>query len=52
MQSELGENLTDQYSGYAIYLPSLQSGYAKLPYADQASVRNGNLPNGFNPNNS
>ncbi|WP_294619202.1 hypothetical protein [uncultured Roseovarius sp.] len=56
----IGENLTAQYEGYAIYLPSLQRGYANLPYSDVASVRDGNLPQGcnladldfLNPNNN
>ncbi|WP_157132347.1 hypothetical protein [Roseobacter sp. AzwK-3b] len=39
-----GENLTDRYTGYAIYLPSLQKQYAAYPLRPKTSVRGGDLP--------
>lgn len=42
-----GENLTAQYKDYAIYLPSLQQGYAAFPFGDSSSVRDGDLPKGL-----
>lgn len=42
-----GENLTAQYSDYAVYLPSLQQGYAAFPFRDPSSVREGVLPKGL-----
>ena len=32
--SAVGENLSVQYDGYAVYLPSLQRGYARYPLRD------------------
>lgn len=42
-----GENLTEQYKDYAVYLPSLQQGYAAFPFRDASSVRDGDLPKGL-----
>lgn len=42
-----GENLTAQYSDQAVYLPSLQQGYAAFPFRDPNSVRDGILPKGL-----
>ena len=42
-----GENLSAQYKDYAVYLPSLQQGYAAFPMRDPATVRGGVLPNGL-----
>jgi hypothetical protein len=42
-----GENLSDQYKDQAIYLPSLQQGYAAFPFRNLASVRDGVLPKGL-----
>lgn len=42
-----GENLTEQYKDYAVYLPSLQQAYAAFPYRDPKSVRDGALPDGL-----
>ena len=42
-----GVNLTEQYKDYAIYLPSLQQGYAAFPFRDPSSVRDGDLPPGL-----
>lgn len=42
-----GENLSAQYKDYAVYLPSLQQGYAAFPLRDQSSIRDGDLPKGL-----
>lgn len=42
-----GEDLTSRYKGYAIYLPSLQQGYAAFAHRTDKSVREGNLPKGL-----
>ncbi|TDW35459.1 hypothetical protein LY39_03179 [Roseinatronobacter bogoriensis subsp. barguzinensis] len=42
-----GENFTAQYDNKAVYLPSLQQGYAAFPFKDAKSVRNGALPKNF-----
>lgn len=42
-----GENFSAQYDGKAIYLPSLQQGYAAFPFKDTRSVRDGDLPAKF-----
>ena len=42
-----GEDLTSQYSDQAVYLPSLQQGYAAFPFRDPSSVRDGVLPKGL-----
>jgi hypothetical protein len=42
-----GENLSAQYSDQAVYLPSLQQGYAAFPFRDPSSVRDGILPKGL-----
>ena len=42
-----GENFNDQYEDQAIYLPSLQQGYANFPFQDSKRVRGGNLPAGL-----
>ncbi|MGY6549450.1 MAG: hypothetical protein ACXIU7_10670 [Roseinatronobacter sp.] len=42
-----GENFSAQYDGKAIYLPSLQQGYAAFPFKDTRSVRDGDLPEKF-----
>jgi hypothetical protein len=46
-QAVTGENLSTQYKDYAVYLPSLQQGYAAFPMRDPATVRGGILPNGL-----
>ena len=46
-QENKGENLSTQYKDYAVYLPSLQQGYAAFPMRDPATVRGGILPNGL-----
>jgi hypothetical protein len=45
----MSENLTDRYknNNYAIYVPSLQSGYAQYAVKQNKDVRNGALPRGF-----
>jgi hypothetical protein len=42
-----GEDLSEQYKDQAVYLPSLQQGYAAFPFRDQKSVRDGVLPAGL-----
>ena len=42
-----GENLSAQYADQAVYLPSLQKGYAAFPFQDPKSVRDGVLPAGL-----
>lgn len=42
-----GENLSAQYADQAVYLPSLQQGYAAFPFRDLKSVRDGVLPAGL-----
>jgi hypothetical protein len=39
-----GESFNAAYENYAIYLPSLQQQYARLPLADPTAIRNGQLP--------
>ncbi len=46
-QAVTGENLSTQYKDYAVYLPSLQQGYAAFPMRDPSTVRGGVLPNGL-----
>ena len=41
------ENLTERYADYAVYLPSLQKQYATEATRENAEVRNGDLPAGF-----
>jgi len=40
----IGESFNAAYEDYAIYLPSLQQQYARLPLANPATIRNGQLP--------
>jgi hypothetical protein len=40
----IGESFNAAYEDYAIYLPSLQQQYARLPLADPATIRNAQLP--------
>lgn len=42
-----GENLSVGYEDCAIYLPSLQHGYATFPLRDESTVRDGVLPDGL-----
>jgi len=42
-----GEDFTAQYADRAVYLPSLQKGYASFPFKDTKSVRNGAVPANF-----
>ena len=44
-----GEDLTKRYrdNRYAIYIPSLQSGYAQFATKQNRDVRDGDLPNSF-----
>lgn len=41
------ENLTERYADYAVYLVSLQKQYAYEATRENAEVRNGDLPQGF-----
>ena len=41
------ENLTERYADYAVYLPSLQKQYATEATRENAEVRDGDLPKGF-----
>lgn len=45
----VGENLSVQYDGYAVYLPSLQRGYARYPLRDASKHHAESLPRGFEP---
>lgn len=42
-----GVNLTEAYEDYAIYLPSLQQGYAAYPLRDASTVKQGDIPKGL-----
>lgn len=42
-----GVNLSAAYEDYAIYLPSLQQGYAAYPLRDASSVKQGDIPKGL-----
>ena len=42
-----GQDLTAQYADQAVYLPSLQKGYAAFPFKDAKTVRDGELPAGL-----
>ncbi|MFU8864637.1 MAG: hypothetical protein ACNA7O_12045 [Rhodobacterales bacterium] len=42
-----GENLTARNKNYAVYLPSLQTGYAQFPFRCADTVREGQLPKGL-----
>ena len=42
-----GVNLSAAYEDYAIYLPSLQQGYAAYPLRDANSIKQGDIPNGL-----
>jgi hypothetical protein len=43
-----GVNLSAAYEDYAIYLPSLQQGYAAYPLRDASTVKQGDIPKGLN----
>ena len=42
-----GVNLSDAYEDYAIYLPSLQQGYAAYPMRDASNFKQGDIPKGL-----
>ena len=42
-----GVNLSAAYEDYAIYLPSLQQGYAAYPLRELGTTRQGEVPNGL-----
>ena len=42
-----GVNLSNAYENYAIYLPSLQQGYAAYPLRDTSSIKQGDMPKGL-----
>lgn len=42
-----GEDFSAPYKDYAVYLPSLQQGYAAFPYRNPSTIRNGVLPDNF-----
>lgn len=42
-----GVNLSAAYDDYAIYLPSLQQGYATYPLRDASTVKQGDIPKGL-----
>lgn len=42
-------DLTDRYSEYAVYLPSLQQPYAEFALKERGDVRQGNIPRNFRP---
>jgi hypothetical protein len=44
-----GEDLSVQYDGYAVYLPSLQRGYARYPLRDASKHEAETLTRGFEP---
>ncbi len=42
-----GVNLSEAYKDYAIYLPSLQQGYAAYPLRNIDTVKQTDIPNGL-----
>lgn len=42
-------DLTDRYSEYAVYLPSLQQPYAEFAMRGRSDVRQGKIPRNFRP---
>jgi hypothetical protein len=47
--TQVGENLSARYDDYAVYLPSLQRGYARYPLRGAGKLNANGLPQGFEP---